>query len=245
VPDRPLPVVLTTGDLTRNRALFDASGFAGPVLLQVEMEVASAYKVDGTPMSYLIEADGSIASELAVGIQATLILAGEMESVADATSTANAPGLSDRRPVRNGLTPGESAPVFRLPRLDGGELSLLEYRGRQVIVVFSDVECEPCDRLAPQLVDAHRAQPDLPIVIVGRGDAEKNRAKVEEFGLPFPVVLQRHWEVSQEYGLLAAPIAYLVDEWGVIASGVAVGPDAVMELITFVSESSDKKPISL
>ena len=38
----------------------------------------------------------------------------------------------------SGRKAGEGAPEFRLPRLDGGELSLEELRGRRVLLVFSD-----------------------------------------------------------------------------------------------------------
>jgi peroxiredoxin len=66
--------------------------------------------------------------------------------------------------------------------------------------------------------------------MVSRGDPAANRAKVAEQGLTFPVVLQKHWEISRAYGMLAAPIGYLVDEQGVIERDVAVGGDAILEL---------------
>src|SRR6266516_2146714 len=42
---------------------------------------------------------------------------------------------------RDGLKAGTSAPSFRLPRLDGGELSLEELRGTRILLVFSDPHC--------------------------------------------------------------------------------------------------------
>ena len=67
--------------------------------------------------------------------------------------------------------------------------------------------------------------------MISRGDAAANRAKVAEFGFSFPVVLQRHWEISREYGMFATPVAFLVDEWGAIASDAAVGPQAIGKLL--------------
>src|SRR5262245_34564156 len=46
---------------------------------------------------------------------------------------------------RDGLTKGTEAPDFRLSALEGGELSLADYRGRSVLLVFSDPHCGPCD----------------------------------------------------------------------------------------------------
>src|SRR5438128_6837869 len=64
--------------------------------------------------------------------------------------------LARSRIKRDGLKAGTSAPSFRLPRLDGGELSLEELRGKRVLLVFSDPHCGPCQMLAPQLEKFHR-----------------------------------------------------------------------------------------
>jgi hypothetical protein len=44
------------------------------------------------------------------------------------------------------------------------------------------------------------------------------------------VVLQLKWEVSREYGMFSTPIGYMIDEFGVLASGVAVGANAILGL---------------
>jgi peroxiredoxin len=249
VHGRPTPLVITTGSRADNRGLFDGAGFSGQVLLQTDTEVAAAYKVDGTPMSYLIDADGTIASDIAVGLQSTLILAGSIASVTDATDTYTvdhtAPGLATdleaTATLRDGLRPGTSAPIFRLPRVDGGELSLLEYRGRAVVLVFFDPDCAPCDELAPRLQAVQGRAPELALVMISRGEPDATRAKVEEFGLSFPVILQRHWEISREYGIFATPVAFHIDEWGVIADDVAVGNDRIIDLLEAVAASQERR----
>lgn len=138
--------------------------------------------------------------------------------------------LAKSRIARDGLAQGTLAPDFRLPRLDGGELSLEQYRGRKVLLVFSDPECGPCNLLAPQLESLARRTPDIQVIMVSRGDREANRRKVTEHGLTFPVVLQKRWEISRLYAMFATPIAYLIDEQGVIASNVAVGAHPILNL---------------
>src|SRR6266446_9149938 len=101
---------------------------------------------------------------------------------------------------RNGLKAGTVAPDFRLPRVDGGELLLEEYRGRRVLVIFSDPHCGPCNALAPQLQKFHRRHPALEMVMISRRGVEANRAKIREHRLTFPVVLQKQWEMSLLYG---------------------------------------------
>jgi hypothetical protein len=44
--------------------------------------------------------------------------------------------------------------------------------------------------------------------------------------------MQRHWEISREYGMFATPIGYLIDERGIIAADVAVGAEAILALLS-------------
>jgi peroxiredoxin len=235
----PLPLVVTTGDAEENRKLFAEHGVRCPVLLQQGMEIASQYQCNGTPMGYLIDEQGQIASELAIGGPALLALANAPAAPVAANGNGHAHGaLGGKRPVeesqleRNGLSAGTPAPEFRLPLLYGGELSLAEYRGRQVLLVFSDPNCGPCDQLAPQLERQSRASGDVQVLMVSRGEAEANRAKAGEHGLTFPIVLQRQWEISREYGMFATPIAYLIDAEGMIARDVAAGVEPIMALLS-------------
>jgi len=137
---------------------------------------------------------------------------------------------------RDGLKPGALAPGFRLPRLDGsGDLGLEELRGRRVLLVFSDPRCGPCNALAPHLENLHRWSSEISVVMISRGEPKENRAKVKEHSLTFPIILQQQWEVSRLYAIFATPVAYLIDEAGVIKTDVAVGVDAIQALMARAS----------
>jgi len=139
--------------------------------------------------------------------------------------------IADSKINRNGLARGALAPDFRLRTAAGEKLTLAEFRGTRVLLVFSDPHCGPCTALAPELERIHRSLAnDLRVVMISRGDAQTNQAKIEELDLTFPVALQRGWNTSREYGMFATPIAYLVDEEGVIAADVAVGSDPILAL---------------
>ena len=158
-----VPLVVTTGDVDTNRQLFQKYEIRCPVLLQEDMKVASQYHAHGTPMGYLIDEQGDIASDLTAGAPALLALA----TASDERKGPQTPkvrgnkSLDDSRLNRSGLKAGTPAPGFRLPRLDGGELTLEEYRGRPVLLIFSDPQCGPCDQLAPHLeaVAPRKARP--------------------------------------------------------------------------------------
>jgi peroxiredoxin len=238
--DRAVPVVVTTGDVEENRKLVEKYGIRCLVLLQKDMEVASKFHAQGTPMGYRIDASGRIASELTVGAEPLLKLATGTPPKQDAPAAPSngsaLHGVKDYRSLagsrlnRNGLTAGTPAPDFRLPRLDGGELALADLRGDKVLLVFSDPDCSPCDELAPQLQELHVQRPDLQVLVVSRRDAEATRVKAAKLGLTLPIVMQQQWEISLLYAKFATPIGYLIDERGILASDVAVGVGPILAL---------------
>ena len=237
---RPGPIVVTTGDVEENRKLVEHYDIRCLVLLQEQMEVAAKYGAQGTPMGYRIDGAGRIASALAVGAEpllrlATTLAPGPTEPHAAANGSAphgakDDPSLKRSRLNRSGLKAGTPAPAFRLPRLDESELSLADFRGERVLLVFSDPDCGPCDELAPRLQAIHRQRPELQVLVVSRRDVEANRAKATALGLTFPIVLQKQWEVSLKYAMCATPVGYLIDEQGILASDVAMGVGPILAL---------------
>jgi peroxiredoxin len=237
---RAVPVVVTTGDAEENQMLVEQHGIRCVVLLQEQMEVANQYRAQGTPMGYRIDPEGRIASELAVGAEPLLQLAGPQAPQLPAGNAKRNgsvhkgkqpdPSLARSRLNRSGLKAGAVAPEFRLPRVGGGELSLADLRGRRVLLVFSDPNCGPCDELAPRLEELHRQRPDLQVLVVSRRDAAATRAKAAALGLSFPIVMQRQWELSLKYAMFATPIGYLIDEQGIIVRDVVVGVEPILAL---------------
>lgn len=248
LPDTAARVLLISrGDPEEHRKLAAEHGWRCDVVLEPSWEVSNTYRANGTPTGYLLDAQGRVASSLAIGADALLDLAqgapavGSSNGHADVApeSRVETPGAyvaearagSASRP-REGLAAGTPAPDFRLPDLDGREHALTDFRGRPVLLVFSDPTCLPCQALAPELQRLHRARgEELRVVMVSRGDPERNRERVREHGLTFPALLQRGWEVSKAYGTFAMPVGYLLDERGVIVKDAGVGKDGVLELV--------------
>ena len=68
----PKLLVVSTGDIEENRAM----GLRSPILLDQGFAVGNAFGASGTPSAVLVDAKGNIATEVAVGAQAVLTLAG-------------------------------------------------------------------------------------------------------------------------------------------------------------------------
>ena len=82
--------------------------------------------------------------------------------------------------------PGPGVPFAR--PWTAGRWHLEDYRGRRVLLVFSDPHCGPCEELAPHLVRIHRQHRDegLVVLMVTRGDVEENRRKADRLRLRVP-----------------------------------------------------------
>jgi peroxiredoxin len=252
-PDRVVPIVVTTGDAEENRKVIEQYGIRCVVLLQEEMKVAAQFRAQGTPMGYRIDTAGKIASDLAIGAEALLKLASTLPPSHKPAAKVNGhaakghqpdPSLARSKINRNGLKAGTVAPEFRLPRIDGGELSLADFRSRRVLLVFSDPNCGPCDELAPELERIHCQRRGIQVLMISRRDAEATEAKAIRLGLSFPIVMQKQWEISLQYGMFATPIAYLIDEQGVLLSDVAVGVEPILAL-TEQPEREDVRTLAL
>jgi peroxiredoxin len=248
--DSPRFVLISSGDPAELRSLASEHDWKFDVLVEdADWRAFKSYEPVGTPSAYLVDAEGKIAAQLAVGSPAVLQLlksasapsaqepsnghqSGEDQAAVERARRAGprVAGTEESRIQRNGLPAGTVAPNVVLPDLEGDMHSLADFRGRRVLLVFSDAHCGPCDALAPDLVDI-AANRDVQVVMINRGGAEANRQKADQHGYPFPVLLQKSWEVSKQYGMFATPIAYLIDEHGVLAADVAVGGDAILGLV--------------
>lgn len=114
---------------------------------------------------------------------------------------------------------GNLAPDFLLETLEGDEIRLSDLRGEGVIVNMWATWCPPCRREMPQFVaayDRYREQ-GLEIVAVNVQESESViRPFVDDFGVDFPVALDRRGDVSEEYRVIGLPTTYFIDREGVV-----------------------------
>src|SRR5215471_17625646 len=78
------------------------------------------------------------------------------------------------RTGRGGLKPGKKAPGFTLPCVVGGEVSLHDFAGRPVFLVFTQSGCKPCHRIIPELNRLQRGG-DVQVLVVNNGEMEATR----------------------------------------------------------------------
>jgi thiol-disulfide isomerase/thioredoxin len=123
---------------------------------------------------------------------------------------------------------GEPAPEIKLKDLSGKTVELKDFRGEETLVLFWNPGCGFCQQMLPDLKEWEANPPeDAPkLLVVSAGTEEANR----EQGLRSAVVLDQNFAVGQAFGASGTPSAVLVDAEGKVASDIAVGAPAVLQL---------------
>jgi methylamine dehydrogenase accessory protein MauD len=116
--------------------------------------------------------------------------------------------ITPRRIGREGLILGSKAPDFTLPG-PSKEVSLHDYAGRKVLLVFTQNGCGPCNGILPDLKRTHE-KAEAQVLVVNEGEPG------EKADNAFPVLKQEGWSVSKRYSVLATPFAFFIDEQGMI-----------------------------
>jgi len=134
-------------------------------------------------------------------------------------------------PLSSSPSPREGflAPDFTLDTLDGTKATLSELRGRIVLINLWATWCPPCRAEMPALENAYKQYKDSGVVVLGLNvtnqDSEKDIPPfVDEFGLTFPILLDRDGSVSALYQLKGLPTTYFVNREGIIRTVVVGGP---------------------
>ena len=118
------------------------------------------------------------------------------------------------------LAPGSAAPDFRLPRLDGGPVTLREILANgPAVIAFYKTTCPVCQLTLPFLERIHKAG-TLPVYAISQDDADDTREFNREFGLTLPTLLdsaRSGYPVSEAFGISSVPSAFLIERDGGIA----------------------------
>jgi peroxiredoxin len=141
---------------------------------------------------------------------------------------------AEREPeAATGLPVGSEAPRFNLSGIHGETLTLeaLLSVGRDVLLVFTDPKCGPCNALLSEVGAWQRDHSASFLVVpVSRGTPDENRPKTAEHGL-INVLLQADREVDEAYEVDGTPSAVVVRADGTIGSPLAAGPEAIRALV--------------
>ena len=141
------------------------------------------------------------------------------------------PGAKLYQPSKPILPPdvsGKKAPDFSAATLDGRQISLSNYRGKPVLLVFWSSLSKSARRGMPEVQKLHEELKDMGIVILGVSlDGDKSSAEkfVKENGITFQNLYgpEKTFKMASDYGLRGLPTMFVISRNGTV-KGSIVGP---------------------
>jgi peroxiredoxin len=232
--------LVSRGEMEQNKTKAQEHALKN-VVLQKEWEVSESYEVWGTPSAVLVSADGKVASPVAggeEGIRGLLSYAvGERDQLpmqpyqpqTEGQPCPNCGKVHAAAPtVEAAKKVGEEAPEVKLPDLEGDTVDLADFRGEETLLVFWNPGCGFCQQMLADLREWEQNPPEEApkLLVVSAGTKEANR----EQGLNSTVVLDQNFTVGRAFGASGTPSSVLVDAQGKVASDIAVGSPAVLQM---------------
>ncbi len=116
-----------------------------------------------------------------------------------------------------------AAPDFLLRQIDGDPIRLSDLQGQPVIVNFWATWCSSCRVETPGLIDLYEQHQPAGLLMLGvnlRENESSIAAFVADFGVPYPIVLDRSgevantWQIGGPFG--GIPATYFIDATGVV-----------------------------
>jgi len=112
---------------------------------------------------------------------------------------------------------GQLAKDFTLMNLSGQPESLSSYRGGAVLVTFFTTWCPSCQDEMPGLEPIFKKYHSRGFHVIGvciKDDADTVKSFVKEYGLTYPVLLDKDGKIARTYGVHYIPRSFLIDKDG-------------------------------
>jgi cytochrome c biogenesis protein CcmG/thiol:disulfide interchange protein DsbE len=124
---------------------------------------------------------------------------------------------------------GLQAPQFRLSTIDAGETALSDLLGNVTILNFWASWCGPCRAEMPALERLYQAEQRNGLAILAINSTVQDEpaavsAFAAEYGLTFPILLDRDGAAGRAYGVRALPSTFILDRAGIVRRVLYGGP---------------------
>lgn len=113
---------------------------------------------------------------------------------------------------------------FGLSTIDGGYITLKEFKGKVVLLDFWAEWCGPCKKATPTIVSIYNKYKDKGFIAIGmnlddESDFDKVIDYVKQSKINYPITI-KGFNVAQKYGIKGIPRFFLIDKDGKIALSI-------------------------
>ena len=146
------------------------------------------------------------------------------------------------------VRPGQPAPDFTFPGLDGEMVNLVDYRGKVVFLNIWATWCTPCRQEMPSMERLYRELKgedfEILAVSIDAMGAKAVAPFMKEYELSFPALLDTGGTIQRLYGTTGIPETFIINKEGVIERKIIGSRDwAKPEAIGFLRNLT-KKPLT-
>ena len=220
-------VFISSGQAKENLDKF-AGGNLKQILLQKDREVSTLFGALWTPTALLVNADGTIASHPAAGDAA-------IRELVEKTKAQNFEEkflfVVNENSNGNGKPPkiGENVPEFSIEDISGKQISQNNFQGRKTLVAFWSLTCPHCINMMEDLREweNQKGQDEPNLIVFSDGETEAHKT----LNLNSPILIDKEYEIAQNFGMHGTPSAVLVNEDGRIVSETAIGAEQIWALV--------------
>jgi len=131
------------------------------------------------------------------------------------------------------------APDFTLQTVNGETVSLSDFRGKPVMLIFWKINCAACQFQIPytQAFYDEESSDTIAVLSINVGDSiSAVQTYITSLEITYPVLLDLQGRVAQSYGIPGVPVTFFIDEQGILKA-YQIGPFESQEAI----ESALKK----
>ena len=125
----------------------------------------------------------------------------------------------------------QQAPNFTLENEQGQQVSLSDFKGKNVVLYFYPKDMTPgCTTEACDFRDAYEDFSALNAVILGvsMDDANKHTKFIEKHGLPFSLLVDAEHEVAEKYGVWVLKKMYGREYMGIERSTFLINEEGIV-----------------
>jgi thiol-disulfide isomerase/thioredoxin/uncharacterized membrane protein YphA (DoxX/SURF4 family) len=234
-PRRLTVAVVGEGSAEANRPKAEETGLRD-VLLQREREIAKAYDVGATPGAVIVYPNGLVGSPVALGAEEIRGLLGKvLELVAAAPiqlqgELTREPAAEDEpSAVARSIEAGQPLPHVLVTEFTGKKTPLGDLVHGTTLLLFWRSSCGFCQQMQPRIeaweADPPPGAPSLLVILT------ESPHETQVVGFRSSVVLDRGSAAARALGATGTPMGLLIDAGNRVASPLAVGERAILDLI--------------